>query len=51
MHPTTKLYSKSIKGNIQVANMEGDITVMVNIVFTDKHSGVSWIIYHIELKN
>ena len=42
MHPTTKLYGISIKGNIQVANMEGDITAMVNIVFIDKHSGVSW---------
>ena len=42
MHLTTKLYGISIKGNIQVANMEGDITAMVNIVFIDKISIVEF---------
>ena len=51
MHLTTKLYGIPIKGDIQVANMEGDIIAMVNTVFIDKHSGIPWIIYRIELKN
>ena len=42
MHLTTKLHSTSVKGNIQVANMEGDITAMVNIVFIDKISIVEF---------